>query len=68
MMNTRNGFVYMRFDDNGPKLGPITREKPLMPEYFTLLNGSFSYDFGDVVPGLAGHSVAETRLRTIFNF
>jgi glycogen debranching enzyme len=32
-----NRVKYMRLDDHGPKLGPITTENPLIESYFTRL-------------------------------
>ncbi|XP_035698387.1 glycogen debranching enzyme-like isoform X2 [Branchiostoma floridae] len=37
--NCGKGVGYERLDGQGPKLGPVTREKPLVTEYFRLLNG-----------------------------
>ncbi|CAH1243859.1 AGL, partial [Branchiostoma lanceolatum] len=45
--NCGKGVGYERLDAQGPKLGPVTREKPLITEYFRLLNsqsGSWQAD------------------------
>ncbi|KAI9892846.1 MAG: hypothetical protein M1814_001005 [Vezdaea aestivalis] len=33
----RNRIKYMRLDDNGPKIGPVTKSNPLIETYFTRL-------------------------------
>ncbi|KAF9920504.1 hypothetical protein FBU30_009645 [Linnemannia zychae] len=37
LTNIENRVKYMRLDDHGPKLGPITEENPLVETYFTRL-------------------------------
>lgn len=37
MEQVYNRTKYMRLDDHGPKIGPITKEKPLVESYFTRL-------------------------------
>lgn len=48
MSNIKNSFIYERFDADGPRKGPITRAKPLVDPYFTILKGAQEkkvYDF-----------------------
>ncbi|KAF7796344.1 hypothetical protein EIP86_007521 [Pleurotus ostreatoroseus] len=44
MDGIRNRMKYMRLDEHGPKLGPITKDLPLMETYFTRVEGKVEKD------------------------
>ncbi|OBZ74017.1 Glycogen debranching enzyme [Grifola frondosa] len=44
MDNIKNRLKYTRLEENGPKLGPITKQLPLVESYFTRLNHAASSD------------------------